>query len=68
MKLRDKYKDNIVLFELKEAVMYTMLETAVMNGLDIPSQHDVEIMFNKFISLENPLANPIAEINHITNN
>lgn len=68
MKLKEKYKGTTVLFELQEVVMYTMLEMSVRHGLPVPTKHDVEIMFNKSISLENPFANPIQEINHITQN
>lgn len=68
MKLREKYKNHIVMDELKEVVMYTMFETAVRYGLSIPTMHDVEIMFNKAVSLDNPWADKLKPVNHITPN
>lgn len=68
MKLIEKYHErNSVMTEISEAVMYAMLETHVKYGLPIPTPHDIDIMINKFITLDNPFADKIKEPNLIKN-
>jgi len=67
MKLKDKYKGDIVLFEIEQAIMYGVLRTRVEHGIVSPSKEEVEQIYNDFLNLENPFANAKQEPNLVRN-